>query len=146
MPKSKMPIAKLPRRRRRRGPQPLELKSLTAVNIQGVPATVLEVRKDHRVKLQLDDGTTIIVPESDCKHSGGRPPKLDKAAWGQITCVLKNETIEALREGANSKHFGDFLQDHLDRYPPPTRHQYLSSKLLRASMIEIAQEYHANHA
>jgi hypothetical protein len=31
-----------------------------------------------------------------------------------------------LRAGANSKHFGDFLQSHLDRYPPPTREQYLA--------------------
>lgn len=56
---------------------------------------------------------------------GGRPPKLDKEQWGQITCVLKHETIEKLRNGAGSKHFGEFLQWHLDRYPPPTRDEYL---------------------
>src|ERR1700759_1588689 len=54
------------------------------------------------------------------RRPGGRPPKPDKDQWGQITCVLRHDTIERLREGADSKHFGDFLQAHLDRYPPPT--------------------------
>lgn len=60
------------------------------------------------------------------RHPGGRPPKLNKDQWGQITCVLRHDTIERLREGADSKHFGEYLQAHLDRYPPPTREQYLA--------------------
>lgn len=57
---------------------------------------------------------------------GGRPPKLNKEQYGQVTCVLRLDTIERLKEGAGSKHFGEFLQEHLDRCPPPTREQYLS--------------------
>ena len=56
----------------------------------------------------------------------GRPPKADKDKYGQITCVLRLDTIEMLRAGANSKHFGDFLQAHLDKHPLPTRGQYLA--------------------
>jgi hypothetical protein len=61
---------------------------------------------------------------NDTHH--GRPPKPDKAHFGQITCVLRHDTIERLRAGSGSKHFGEFLQAHLDRYPPPTRTQYLA--------------------
>jgi hypothetical protein len=39
---------------------------------------------------------------------------------------MRIDTIERLRAGADSKHFGEFLQAHLDRYPPPTREQYLA--------------------
>src|SRR4029077_17009961 len=56
----------------------------------------------------------------------GRPPKLDKDKFGQITCVLRLDTIAMLRAGANSKHFGDFLQAHLDKHPVPTRSEYLA--------------------
>lgn len=59
-------------------------------------------------------------------HPGGRPPKLNKAEFGQITCVLRLDTIQRLKAGADSKHFGEFLQHHLDRYPPPSREQYLA--------------------
>jgi hypothetical protein len=56
----------------------------------------------------------------------GRPPKADKEQWIQVTCVLRKDTVESLRAGADSKHFGEFLQAHLNRYPPPSREQYLS--------------------
>ena len=56
----------------------------------------------------------------------GRPPKADKDEWLQVTCVLRKDTVEALRVGADSKHFGEFLQHHLNRYPPPNREAYLS--------------------
>ena len=56
----------------------------------------------------------------------GRPEKLDKDKWVQVTCVIRRDTVERLREGADSKHFGEYLQKHLDRYPPPTREEYLS--------------------
>jgi len=60
------------------------------------------------------------------RHPGGRPPKFNKAEFGQITCVLRHDTIAMLRQGAASKHFGEYLQAHLDRYPPPSREEYLA--------------------
>lgn len=60
------------------------------------------------------------------RPGSGRPAKADKSKWGQITCVLRKETILALKLGAASKHFGDFLQHHLDRYPLPNRDEYLA--------------------
>jgi hypothetical protein len=60
------------------------------------------------------------------RHPGGRPPKLNKEEWSQVTCVMKKTTIEKLRTAAGSKHFGSLLQFHLERYPPPTREQYLA--------------------
>ena len=59
---------------------------------------------------------------------GGRPVKPDKGLYSQVTCVLRTSTVERLKEGANSKYFGAFLQEHLDRYPPPSREQYLATK------------------
>jgi hypothetical protein len=59
------------------------------------------------------------------RSNSGRPPKLHKDKWGQITCVLRHDTIEKLRTGADSRFFGEFLQHHLDRYPLPSREQYL---------------------
>jgi hypothetical protein len=106
-----------------------KLKPLDQVRVKGVDAYVLEV-KNRKATLQLEDGSKFTAPVSEClrwRHGrGGRPPKLDKNQYGQITCVLRLDTIELLREGANSKHFGEFLQDHLDRYPPPSREQYMS--------------------
>jgi hypothetical protein len=62
------------------------------------------------------------------RPGSGRPPKLDKVEWKQISVFLRKKTIERLREGAGGKFFGQLLQEHLDRYPPPTRAQYLSPK------------------
>jgi hypothetical protein len=57
----------------------------------------------------------------------GRPPKLDRENWGRVTCILRKDTIDRLREGSdNGRFFGEFLQFHLDRFPLPTRTQYLS--------------------
>jgi hypothetical protein len=61
----------------------------------------------------------------------GRPHKPDKALWGQITCVLKHETIRQLRAVAKSRHFGDVLQEHLEKYPL-SRQDYLTSAFKRA--------------
>lgn len=58
------------------------------------------------------------------RPKAGRKPKPNKEDWGQITCVLRLETIRALREGAGSNRFGEFLQAHLDRYPLPTKEEY----------------------
>lgn len=60
------------------------------------------------------------------RPGSGRPAKTDKEKWGQITCVLKRATIEQLRAGAASKHFGEFLQFHLDNHPLPSREVYLA--------------------
>jgi hypothetical protein len=61
----------------------------------------------------------------------GRPHKPDKALWGQITCVLKRETIRELRSIAKSRLFGKVLQAHLDKYPL-NRQDYLASAFKRA--------------
>lgn len=58
------------------------------------------------------------------RENSGRPRKLDKAVWGQITCVLRHDTIERLRLGAGSRFFGEYLQTHLDRFPPPDSATY----------------------
>jgi len=62
------------------------------------------------------------------RPGAGRKPKLHKEDWGQITCVLRLDTIRALKEGAASNRFGEFLQAHLDRYPLPTRLEYLVAR------------------
>ena len=40
--------------------------------------------------------------------------------------MLRIDTLERLRAGAGSTRFGNFLQAHLDRYPPPTREEFLA--------------------
>jgi hypothetical protein len=65
------------------------------------------------------------------RSNSGRPRKTDKDRWGQITCVLRHDTIAQLRAGAAGRFFGEFLQQHLDRYPLPTREEYLSLSLQR---------------
>jgi hypothetical protein len=72
------------------------------------------------------------------KNAGGRPVKPDKDEWGQITCVLKHETIEKLRAGAGGERFGWFLQEHLDNYPPPSKRVYLKRKRMPVIMAEAA--------
>lgn len=59
------------------------------------------------------------------RPNSGRRPR-DPKVWGQITCILRRETIEQLRQGCGGaqKHFGPFLQDHLDRHPLPSREMY----------------------
>jgi hypothetical protein len=57
----------------------------------------------------------------------GRPPKQDRENWGRVTCILRKDTIDQLREASdNGRFFGEFLQFHLDRFPLPTRAQYHS--------------------
>jgi hypothetical protein len=60
----------------------------------------------------------------------GRKGKPDKDAWGYVTCSLKKDTIKRLREGADSIYIGEFLQKHLDRYPVPTRAEFLALETL----------------
>jgi hypothetical protein len=59
----------------------------------------------------------------------GRPPRLDRENWGRVTCILRKDTINQLREASdNGRFFGEILQFHLDRFPLPSRAQYLSIK------------------
>jgi hypothetical protein len=64
-------------------------------------------------------------PRGGWRPGGGRPPKPDRDKWGQVTCVLRHDTIERLRRSATppdakelTKYFGAYLQWHLDQYPP----------------------------
>jgi len=43
-----------------------------------------------------------------------------------VTVSLRRNTVAALKAGAGNAKFGQFLQDHLDRYPPPSRNEYLA--------------------
>jgi AraC-like DNA-binding protein len=71
-------------------------------------------------------------PKTAPTHGGarthaGRPPKQDRVNWGRVTCILRKDTIDRLREASdNGRFFGELLQFHLDRFPLPNRAQYLS--------------------
>jgi len=69
------------------------------------------------------------------RANAGRPKK-DEAIWGKINCVLRKDTIQALRAGCGGKHkhFGEFLQDHLDEYPLPDRETYLYRQRVKKLM------------
>jgi hypothetical protein len=105
------------------------------IRIRGLDVTVLEI-KGSNVTVQLDDGSKLIVPLQEClgaSHHGGarahagRPPKTDRENWGRVTCILRKDTIDRLREASdNGRFFGEILQSHLDRFPIPSRSQYLS--------------------
>jgi hypothetical protein len=66
------------------------------------------------------------APRGGARSNAGRPQKLGKDKYSQITCVLRTDTIAQLKAGADSRFFGEFLQKHLDRYPLPSRAQYLA--------------------
>lgn len=57
-------------------------------------------------------------PNRKLKRGRGRPPKPDKEFLVQATVRLRRDTIQLLRDAAGSARFGEFLQKHLDRYPP----------------------------
>jgi hypothetical protein len=59
------------------------------------------------------------------RPNSGRPPKADKDKWVEANVLLRRDTVQRLRDGAGSKLFGKFLQEHLDRNPPPSREEYL---------------------
>jgi hypothetical protein len=86
------------------------------------------------------------------KHGGkrtgaGRKGKTatDRQEWGQITCTLRNETIQKLKEGAakrpgeESRFFGKFLQYHLDRHPLPTWDEYQAIRQQRPLIRKIGR-------
>jgi hypothetical protein len=60
------------------------------------------------------------------RPNSGRPRKLDEDNYTQVTIVLRNDTVDALRSGAGSKFFGRFLQSHLDRFPLPSHEHYVA--------------------
>jgi hypothetical protein len=76
--------------------------------------------------------------EQKSTRGGARPnsgrPRKDPNVWGQITCVLRRDTIQKLKDGCGgaSKHFGQFLQDHLDEFPLPSRETYLFKQEIKA--------------
>jgi hypothetical protein len=76
------------------------------------------------------------------RPNSGRPRK-DPLVWGQITCVLRRDTIEKLKAGCGgaSKHFGQFLQDHLDEYPLPSRDLYLHKQEIKAIRANHSRSY-----
>jgi hypothetical protein len=71
--------------------------------------------------------------------TGGRPIKPDKHLFAQVTCVLRRETINQLRALSKSRRFfGEVLQDHLDRYPLPTRQEYRDMQQWEESIRKAA--------
>jgi hypothetical protein len=57
------------------------------------------------------------------RANSGRPRKPENML---VTVSLHRNTVAALKAGAASEHFGAFLQEHLNRYPPPSRQEYLA--------------------
>jgi hypothetical protein len=57
------------------------------------------------------------------RANSGRPRKPENML---VTVSLRRNTVAALKAGAGNEKFGAFLQDHLDRYPPPSRQEYLA--------------------
>jgi hypothetical protein len=63
-------------------------------------------------------------PHGGPRPNSGRKPKPDKASRLQVTCVLQRDTVERLRNSATppgkaqTKYFGEYLQWHLNFYPP----------------------------
>ena len=76
------------------------------------------------------------------RANSGRRKKTeeDKEIWGQITCVLRRDTIAKLRAGAASRFFGQFLQLHLDRFPVPDRATYLALISHQPLMVRIKRK------
>lgn len=60
------------------------------------------------------------------RPGAGRKAKPDSEKWGYVTCSLRKETIAKARAGAASIYIGEFLQKHIDRYPLPTREEFLA--------------------
>jgi hypothetical protein len=71
------------------------------------------------------------------RANSGRRPKEHQEDLGKITCMLRRDTIEKLREGAGGRFFGEFLQRHLDRYPLPDRATYIALKNRRPIVIKM---------
>jgi hypothetical protein len=90
------------------------------------------------------------MEQKSTRRGGARPnsgrPRKDPNIWGQVTCVLRRDTIQKLKDGCGgaSKHFGQFLQDHLDEFPLPSRELYLHKQEIKAirAKAKLAPDYH----
>lgn len=71
------------------------------------------------------------------RANSGRRPKEHKENLIKITCMLRADTVDKLREGAGGRFFGEYLQTHLDRFPPPDRPTYLALTNRQPLMIKI---------
>ena len=70
---------------------------------------------------------------------GGRPVKPDKHLYAQVTCILRRDTINQMRALSKSnRFFGEVLQDHLDRYPLPTRQEHRDMQRWEESIRKAA--------
>jgi hypothetical protein len=84
------------------------------------------------------------MEQKSTRRGGARPnsgrPRKDPNIWGQVTCVLRRDTIQKLKDGCGgaSKHFGQFLQDHLDEFPLPSRDLYLHKQEIKAIRARAA--------
>jgi hypothetical protein len=88
------------------------------------------------------------------KRGGARPnsgrPRKDPDQWGQISIVLRRDTIEKIKAGAGggNARLGQFLQDHFDRHPVPSRELYLhllEMKAIRANPSNPERDRRIRH-
>lgn len=68
------------------------------------------------------------------RRPGPPPPPSDLI---KVTCMLRKDTVQKLREGAGGRFFGEFLQTHLDRFPVPDRATYLALKNRQPLVLKI---------
>lgn len=75
------------------------------------------------------------------RPNSGRPRKVNAEDYVQVTCVLRKDTVEALKAGAGGKHkfFGAFLQFHLDRFPIPSHEEYLAMREGKQSFAVVGR-------
>jgi hypothetical protein len=75
------------------------------------------------------------------RPNSGRPKKPNPEDYIQVTCVLRRDTVEKLKEGAGGKQkfFGGFLQFHLDRFPIPTHEEYMAMRNRKPSFAVVAR-------
>lgn len=72
------------------------------------------------------------------RERAGRPPKEDPENWVTISCVLRKDTVEILRDHGRRRLFGPFLQWVLDRHPLPSDAEYRAALLNKPLMgIEL---------
>jgi hypothetical protein len=100
------------------------------------PSKLFTIASSIMKKMKIEDDHDLLELDLHFGHGGarrgaGRPAKPDKDQWGRVSCILRHETIQALRAGAMSKNVGTFLQEHLDKHPLPTNTEYLSQKVTR---------------
>lgn len=82
------------------------------------------------------------IGRGGARHGAGRPEKPNKSNYRQVTTVLRTDTIAALRQGARSKFFGEFLQWWLDLHPLPSYEQYQALSKNEGIVIPIGKRKH----